>query len=523
MLMLFFCQTSTPLSECRVEYKMSLVYPEVSVGSLTGLGGTIRPSCLLASTDGITLPLNAGVNIDGTVVSNGQRVLLKDQSSPIENGIYVVGSGRATDYAADTAGGGVSIFVTTGTAHADTMWICTNDPGSDVIGTSSLDFMQIAGSGVNGDVYTTNAQTLTQKNMATGCTWGGNTVTVPFGGTGQTTFTLGNVLVGNGGSALTATLAAPTSAFVGITDTQTVSNKLLSACTLGSATQFARFTFVGGAQEVILSTAASGTITVTMPSATSTVATTSTTQNISNKALLPSCVVTDGVGTVAFTLNNGAASTTFIETVNSANVTVTLPSISTAIVGRSTTDTLTNKTATQATNDITARALSTASGASAVSVHVATAPIVGQVLTATSGAAATWQTPVVTGIYGANFAFVTVASFSTTATSVTLVTGSALTATLPAGTFCIEWSYRWQYSAVNSNFNGRFYIDGVEQTALNHIQEPQDLATTQRHCGHARTFAVLTAASHTADMRIFGGAAVNSSVYGLNVSWYRVA
>lgn len=56
-------------------------------------------------------------------------------------------------------------------------------------------------------------------------------VTVGKGGTGVGTLTSGNVLVGAGTSAVTTTKAAPTGAFVGTTDSQTLTNKLLSTAT----------------------------------------------------------------------------------------------------------------------------------------------------------------------------------------------------------------------------------------------------------------------------------------------------
>jgi hypothetical protein len=60
------------------------------------------------------------------------------------------------------------------------------------------------------------------------------------------------------------------------------------------------------------------------------------------------------------------------------------------LVGTTATQTLTNKTITDSTNNLTASGLRTAT--STVNVSSATAPSSGQVLTATSGTAATWQT-----------------------------------------------------------------------------------------------------------------------------------
>jgi len=61
---------------------------------------------------------------------------------------------------------------------------------------------------------------LTLSNM-------GGVLQVAKGGTGNTTFTSGRILQGNGTSAITSTLVAPSGAIVGTTDTQTLSNKSL--------------------------------------------------------------------------------------------------------------------------------------------------------------------------------------------------------------------------------------------------------------------------------------------------------
>jgi len=80
-------------------------------------------------------------------------------------------------------------------------------------------------------VGTTDTQTLTNKTVSTGSTWSGNVIGVAVGGTGAATHTSGNVLVGAGTSAVTSTKAAPTGAFVGTTDTQTLTNKTITGTT----------------------------------------------------------------------------------------------------------------------------------------------------------------------------------------------------------------------------------------------------------------------------------------------------
>lgn len=75
--------------------------------------------------------------------------------------------------------------------------------------------------------------------------------------------------------------------------------------------------------------------------------------------------------------------------------TITLPTSTDTLIGRATTDTLTNKTATGATNVLTARLLKSAT--TEIDCSAATAPTAGQVFTATSSTTANWQTPAAGG------------------------------------------------------------------------------------------------------------------------------
>jgi hypothetical protein len=91
-----------------------------------------------------------GDAIDGVTLATGDRILIKNQDTQSQNGIYVVqASGqpiRATDF--DTAtevDSGDFVFVTEGTVNASTGWIQTNRPA--VIGTDAIAFSQFSGAG----------------------------------------------------------------------------------------------------------------------------------------------------------------------------------------------------------------------------------------------------------------------------------------------------------------------------------------------------------------------------------------
>lgn len=89
-----------------------------------------RPSVVAATTANITL--SGEQTIDGKACITGDRVLVKNQSTTTQNGVYVVAAGawsRATD--ADTWDELVSQAVTVneGSTQADIQWICSSDPG----------------------------------------------------------------------------------------------------------------------------------------------------------------------------------------------------------------------------------------------------------------------------------------------------------------------------------------------------------------------------------------------------------
>lgn len=92
-----------------------------------------------------------GQTVDGVVLATGDRVLLKDQTTSADRGIYTVNASgaptRATDWdaSADLAKGAY-VFVEEGTANADSGWVLTTD-GVIVVGTTAIAFVQFSGAG----------------------------------------------------------------------------------------------------------------------------------------------------------------------------------------------------------------------------------------------------------------------------------------------------------------------------------------------------------------------------------------
>jgi len=84
-------------------------------------------------------------------LATNDRILLKDQSTQTENGIYTVNASgaptRADDFANGATVAGAFAFVEQGTANADSGFVVTSNKGSDVVGTNNIVFAQFSGSG----------------------------------------------------------------------------------------------------------------------------------------------------------------------------------------------------------------------------------------------------------------------------------------------------------------------------------------------------------------------------------------
>lgn len=120
---------------------------------------------------GGNIVLNGPLNVDGVSLVAGNRVLVKNQTLPEENGIYVVQTGawtRASD--TDTWAELVSayVFVEQGTTNADSGWLCTVDSGG-TLGTTAVDWVQFsqAGTVTASNVGTGTVNVFKQKNGAT--------------------------------------------------------------------------------------------------------------------------------------------------------------------------------------------------------------------------------------------------------------------------------------------------------------------------------------------------------------------
>lgn len=131
----------------------------------TRSGLDVKQSVRVATTGNITL--SGTQTIDGVSVIAGDRVLVKDQSTGSQNGIYVVAAGswsRATDADSSTeVTAGMFTFVAEGTVNADSGWVLTTND-TITLDTTSLTFAQFSGAG--------------QITAGAGLTKSGNTIDV---------------------------------------------------------------------------------------------------------------------------------------------------------------------------------------------------------------------------------------------------------------------------------------------------------------------------------------------------------
>ena len=131
-------------------------------------GLDVKNSVRVATTANGTLSSAFANNstVDGITLATNDRILIKDQSTGSENGIYTVNASgaptRATDFDADSeVTGGAFFFAEEGSVNADNGFVLTND-GAITVGTTALTFTQFSGAGqvIAGSALTKSGNTL---------------------------------------------------------------------------------------------------------------------------------------------------------------------------------------------------------------------------------------------------------------------------------------------------------------------------------------------------------------------------
>ena len=211
-------------------------------------GLDVKQSVRVATTAAINISadLEAGDVIDGVTLVAGDRVLVKNQSTASENGIYVaVASAAGAASRSSDANGtadtgelkpGTFAFVEEGTVNSDKGFVVSTN-GTITVGSSAIAWTQFSGAGSfeagdglsqNGNTINVNvvnnrtaitsdavdisanyvgqSSIITLGTITTG-TWDATTVAVTAGGTGVESFTDNGVVYGNATSALDVTAA----------------------------------------------------------------------------------------------------------------------------------------------------------------------------------------------------------------------------------------------------------------------------------------------------------------------------
>jgi hypothetical protein len=169
-----------------------------------------------ATTANITL--SAPQTIDGISIVAGDRVLVKDQTTTSQNGIYVAAAGawaRAAD--ADTASeiAGGMVNVDQGTTNGGKIFD-TDFRSTDVVGTTAMSWSRVldtATIGVDVQAYDDDLASIAGLSATSGVlrktaanTWTLDT-TLPVGSGGTGASTLTGIVKGNGTAAFTAAVA----------------------------------------------------------------------------------------------------------------------------------------------------------------------------------------------------------------------------------------------------------------------------------------------------------------------------
>lgn len=235
-------------------------------------GLDLKSSVRLASAkeENVALTGATPLSIDSVTVNVGDRVLLKSQTNATQNGIYeyrVTGGNYTLVRSADAnnsdnpnseVSGGMFAFVELGAENTATGWVLSSPSGDIVLGTDELTFTQFSSAGVtspgagmskDGVVFNVNVDGITVqidgnnqlaiKSSATAgqslisagsgsATWGAldlsNTsatqgaLPASRGGTGNTAYSIGDVLVGNGANGLTRLAVGANNTVLGVSE-----------------------------------------------------------------------------------------------------------------------------------------------------------------------------------------------------------------------------------------------------------------------------------------------------------------
>lgn len=212
-------------------------------------GITTKQAVIVATTEPIDLSQPSPIVMDGVTLQDHDRILVKNQTNSIENGLYEVIFGepliRTYDFSLGYNCAGTYVFVNQGLQNSNAGFICSSVSGSDIVGVNAITFNQFSGAGQiqtssgigkNGNTIFVNYSTsdfnlssqggklqINSSILGLGLsggsgsqifvksiehldrvgtlkygTWNANTIDMEYGGTGASGFTPGRVVFSNG-------------------------------------------------------------------------------------------------------------------------------------------------------------------------------------------------------------------------------------------------------------------------------------------------------------------------------------
>ena len=129
-----------------------------SLSSLSSWKGSVK----VATTANIVL--SGAQTVDGIALVAADTILVKNQTAGVENGLYTVSASawdRSADLTAGSDASGMAVFINEGSTQADSIWVCTNDEATAVVGTDALVY-----AGLSAVVGAAGANTQVQYNSA---------------------------------------------------------------------------------------------------------------------------------------------------------------------------------------------------------------------------------------------------------------------------------------------------------------------------------------------------------------------
>jgi hypothetical protein len=152
---------------------------------------------LCATTANLT-SLAGTTTIDGIAVVAGNRVLVKDQTTSADNGIYIVAAGawsRADDASTAAEIAGSFVNVQSGSANGGTQYV-TTFKSTDTVGVTAMAWNSVVSGSITSGVssITFGSTGLTPSTATSGAVSVGGTLAAASGGTGQTSYAVGDLL-----------------------------------------------------------------------------------------------------------------------------------------------------------------------------------------------------------------------------------------------------------------------------------------------------------------------------------------